>query len=142
MIETWRTYEAMENGCIPLVERRLFCNYYGDLFGRHPIPTFSNWRQARAFVEDLSGSPPRLDALQSEIYLWWQNEKINIRDKVVAFTKNGLGGHYKPELENFRFLPRPWRNIWQYNELARHHSLQALGRRVLKTIERGGKVFH
>jgi hypothetical protein len=142
MLETWRTYEAIESGCIPLVESRVFCDYYGDLLGRHPIPTFANWRQARAFVEELSSSPAQLDALQSEIYAWWQSEKIDIRDKVVEFTKNGLRGLYKADLEKFRFLSRPWRNIWQYSELARHHSVRALGRRVLKTINRGGKVDH
>jgi hypothetical protein len=142
MIETWRTYEAIENGCIPLVESRIFCNYYRDLFGHHPIPTFSNWRQARVFAKELSCSPPRLDALQAEIFSWWQGEKIYVRDKMIEFTKNGLRGHYKPDLENFRFLSSPWRNIWQYSELVRHHSVHALARRLLKTIIRRGKVYH
>ena len=141
VLETWRTYEAMENGCIPLVERRVFCDYYRDLFGHHPIPTFSNWRQARAFLEELSCSLTRLDALQSEIYLWWQNEKINVRDKVIEFTKNGLHGLYKLDLEKFHFFSRPWRKIWQYNELVRHHSVPAIGRNLLKAINRRGKVY-
>lgn len=130
MLETWRAYEALEAGCIPLLERRTTMDYYRNLLGDHPIPTFSSWREARRFVLQQLQAPADLDRRQAELLQWWRGAKENWRNRVAEFAHGGLWGHYRKELANFAFLPNPTRRLWQYSELARHHSSRALLRRA------------
>jgi len=136
MLETWRTYESIECGCIPLVERRSRLDYYRELFGNHPIPTFIDWEEARRFTERIRRSAVDLNALQSEVFSWWQKEKLSLQQKVHDFVGAGLAGTYGAGMREFHFYSRPWRNVWQYNELLKHHSAPAVWRRVLNKLQR------
>src|SRR5437868_14679039 len=60
MAETWRFYEALEVGCIPIVERHWRLNYFEDLLGPNPIPTFYSWPSARRFMLELRSQPAQL----------------------------------------------------------------------------------
>lgn len=130
MLETWRTYEALEAGCIPLLERRATMDYYGNLLGEHPIPTFASWREARRFVHRQLETPAHLDRLQAEILEWWRGAKEAWQQRVGGFVRDGLLGRHRKELAGFAFLPNPARRLWQYSELARHHTSRALLRRA------------
>jgi hypothetical protein len=130
MLETWRAYEALEAGCIPLLERRPTMDYYGNLLGNHPIPTFSSWRDARRFVRRQLDAPAELDRRQAELLEWWRGAKQAWRQRVGGFVLDGMLGRYRQELANFAFLPNPARRFWQYSELARHHTSRALLRRA------------
>lgn len=130
MLETWRAYEALEAGCIPLLERRTTMDYYRNLLGDHPIPTFSSWRDARRFVLQQLQSPADLDRRQAEILQWWRGAKAIWRNRVAEFTVAGLWGHHRKHLTHFAFLRNPTRRLWQYSELARHHTSRALLRRA------------
>jgi hypothetical protein len=139
MLETWRTYEALEAGCIPLLERRATMDYYRNLLGDHPIPTFSSWRQARRFVCRQLHAPNDLDRRQSELLQWWSGAKEAWRKRVSEFVLGGISGHYRKDLCNFDFLPNPMRRLWQYSELARHHTSRALLRRAGLMLGRGAR---
>jgi hypothetical protein len=130
MLETWRAYEALEAGCIPLLERRATMDYYRNLLGDHPIPTFSSWREARRFVSRQLETPVDLDRRQRELLQWWNGAKGAWRKRVADFVSRGLCGGYRNDLANFTFLPSPARRLWQYSELARHHTSRALLRRA------------
>ena len=79
--ETWRVYEAIEAGAIPLIEKMPTLDYYRNLLGEHPIPTFGNWRQARDFATKLMHDKQALDRLQDEICGWWSGYKAKmVRD--------------------------------------------------------------
>lgn len=130
MLETWRAYEALEAGCIPLLERRATMDYYRNLLGDHPIPTFSSWREARRFVLRQLQTPAELDRRQAELLQWWRGAKEIWRNRVAQFTLGGLSGHHRTKLANFAFLSSPTRRLWQYAELARHHTSRALLRRA------------
>lgn len=136
MLETWRLYEALEYGCIPIVERRISMDYFHDLFGDHPIPCFGSWRQAKQFVADLMNRPRDLDALQLEVSSWWSLEKLRWRDRVAAFVRGGLRGDYRVAMENSRYPRGLARRFWQYSELMRHHSPGALRRRIARQCGR------
>lgn len=130
MLETWRTYEALEAGCIPLLERRTTMDYYRNLLGDHPIPTFSSWREARRFVMRQLETPDDLDSRQAGLLQWWGAAKEGWRKRVAGFVLDGVAGLHRRDLENFAFLPYPMRRIWQCSELARHHTSRALLRRA------------
>jgi hypothetical protein len=136
MLETWRTYEALEAGCIPLLERRVTMDYYRNLLGDHPIPTFSSWRHARRFVCQQLETPHDLDKLQTELLEWWSGAKQAWRKRVAEFVVAGISGRYRKDLAGFTFLHNPTRRIWQYSELVRHHSFRALVRRVGRSLSR------
>jgi len=136
MLETWRAYEALEAGCIPLLERRTTLDYFRNLLGDHPIPTFSSWREARRFVCRELQRPQELDRRQGELLEWWGVAKATWRQRVSEFVRKGLAGQYRHDLANFTFLPNPTRRLWQYSELARHHSSRALLRRASVMLAR------
>lgn len=136
MLETWRAYEALEAGCIPLLERRTTLDYYRNLLGDHPVPTFSSWREARRFVCREVQKPQQLDRRQAELAQWWRAAKEAWRQRVAEFVRKGLGGQYRDDLSKFTFLPNPTRRLWQYTELARHHTSRALLRRAALTLRR------
>jgi len=85
--ETNRPYAALEWGCIPLIrnyrDSTYTENYYDKLLGRHPIPTFDNWSEAAEFADGLLADSPALDALQAQIFTWWQNHKARLQSKVA-----------------------------------------------------------
>jgi hypothetical protein len=130
MLETWRAYEALEAGCIPLLERRPTMDYYRNLLGDHPIPTFSSWRDALRFVRRQLETPADLDRRQAEILQWWSAAKTTWHERVSTFVRAGLAGQHRKDLANFAFLTNPTRRLWQYSELVRHHSSRALLRRA------------
>jgi hypothetical protein len=51
MLETWRFYEALEAGCIPIIEARPWMHYHERLLGPHPVPTVYRWSQARSLIQ-------------------------------------------------------------------------------------------
>jgi hypothetical protein len=130
MLESWRAYEALEAGCIPLLERRSTLDYYRNLLGDHPIPTFSSWKEARRFVCRQLQTPDDLDRRQAEILEWWRAAKQAWRKRVAEFVRRGIAGNYRQDLADFAFLSNPARRLWQYSELARHHTSRALLRRA------------
>jgi hypothetical protein len=142
MTETWRLYEALEAGCIPLIERRLTMDYYNNLFGKNPIPRFKRWRDARVFAESLAGNPKALVEVQDEIRQWWSGYKRLLTKRTEQFVSDGLLGSFREELSRWRFPSGPVAKIWQVSELVRHHSPEALAWRVNRTITKGiGAMF-
>jgi hypothetical protein len=137
MIDTWRLYEALEFGCIPMVERRVSIDYYRNLFGDHPIPAFSSWKSAASYMASAMRDPQSNDLIQKTIFDWWQNKKSEVCEIVADFVHNGITGKYEESLSSFSFPTGLSRRIWQYGELLRHHSLQAIRRRLAIHLRRG-----
>jgi hypothetical protein len=78
-----RLYDALEWGCIPLIKRysdsEYHRNYHDKLFGNHPIPTFNDWKEAGEFAKELLTERRSLDALQAEVFAWWQKYKTELQ---------------------------------------------------------------
>lgn len=69
-IECWRVYEALACGAIPIVEKRASLDYYKGLWGEHPVPTVSSWREGKELIDELLIDPAKLDVLQKEVLDW------------------------------------------------------------------------
>lgn len=131
-LECFRVYEALELGCIPIVEKRLTLDYFQNLLGSNPLLTVSNWSEARGRVETLLGDPARLDALQEEILSWWHGKKQSLKAQIAGMLSKApeRKGSWPATRAAYR-LP-----MWQPWELARHHSGRALARRFKVQFQR------
>ena len=86
ILDNWRLYESLLFGCIPLVERRLSIDYFANLLGPNPIPSFRTWRDARHYVQTTFSDKRGLLRLQDTIGAWWTAHKAKLRAQVSAFT--------------------------------------------------------
>jgi hypothetical protein len=132
--ETWRVYEAIESGAIPLVERRMTLDYYGHLFVKHPIPTFSNWRDAATFAKGMMNDEKALDFFQRDITTWWKEYKNKLVDQITTMLSrshnDSLLKYSRRPINNNMFLHESLRVV----ELLRHQSAQNLRRRLVNPI--------
>ncbi|KPF82479.1 hypothetical protein IP70_20925 [alpha proteobacterium AAP38] len=81
-LESYRVWEALEAGCIPLVERREGYDYFSLALGNHPLPTFDCWDQVPGFIAGLD--PSAVEGLRSTCSAWWKNYKLSLKDKIAA----------------------------------------------------------
>lgn len=82
-IDTFRVYEALECGAIPIVERRHNHDYFALMCGPHPMPTVSNWKDAPRLLAHI-GSGAELDRLQQRCTDWWSLVKTKLRARIAA----------------------------------------------------------
>ena len=133
MLETWRLYESLELGCIPLIEKRPAVDYYTNLFGPNPIPAFYSWNAARRYAEVLLADRHRLNRVQGRIRDWW----IAHKDRVRAQVRGTLNGPSQAgELRQFAdYIRNRQPAIYQplrLAELLRHQSIGSLRQRLVR----------
>ena len=75
--DTFRLYESLQAGCIPLVVERdgQALRLLGPQF---PIPIFENWKLASQFVANHLRRPDQLNAVQHQCQRWWSATKSTI----------------------------------------------------------------
>ncbi len=129
-LDSFRLYESLECGSIPIVEKRLTLDYFGRLLGQHPLPAVRTWRAARALIHRLMHKAEALDNLQQQCIQWWAEYKSKLRSDVLAFLQRCSAE--KSELHSIS----SWQSLpfWQSWEICRHHSFLALARRVRRAI--------
>ncbi|HLB94310.1 MAG TPA: hypothetical protein VJJ81_03600 [Candidatus Babeliales bacterium] len=85
--DTFRTYEALECGCIPIVEKG-YNNYYESLLGKHPMPVVESWEQAPDLVKSLLADPVGLEQLRVKCQEWWLDCKRSFNYKMTKTIKH------------------------------------------------------
>jgi hypothetical protein len=88
-LETFRVYEALEAGCIPIVERRPGFDYFTDLLGPHPMPTVTRWAETVEIVRRMQ-KEDRLEETRRECHAWWQSFKPRLVQSVDDFIRRVL----------------------------------------------------
>lgn len=137
VLESFRIYESLEMGCIPILEHRRWMPYYDRLMPDHPLPTFSSWRKARQFVEAVASDQSRLIAYQQEIVEWWRKYKLQLRKDVTSFVSLGLQGAFRSSLsQNWRCRKGINHQAWRLIELLKHASHASLQERIRITTRR------
>ena len=76
--ETYRVYEALECGCIPIVENAY--KYYDRLFPNNPFIKIDKWSEAKDLVKDWTGD--QIIKKQKECKIWWDKYKIEIQNLI------------------------------------------------------------
>lgn len=139
VLETWRFYEALEAGCIPIIETRPWMRYHERLLGPHPIPTVHGWSQSVPVIKALASDPVKLSTLQERVAGWWTQRKQLEQHRVARFICEGLGR--QPNELSQRHLPST-SPLWparRFIELLRHQSVMSSFRRLQRLISR--RVF-
>jgi len=124
-LESFRIYEALESGAIPILEKRIGFDYFHHLLGDHPLPTFHSWSQATRFIAGLREDYAALDRLQSHCVDWWVGYKNEIAARIERFLTTPAGEEAGPYIHWRRAIPGS-----QAAELMRHHTVPALLRRI------------
>jgi hypothetical protein len=137
-LETWRFYEALEAGCIPIIEGRPWLRYYERLLGPLPVPMVYRWSQSADLIKGLALEPERLNRVQRDVSEWWSGYKQRERERVADFIckgfQRGAGGVSKTRMQST--LP-----VWKVRrmiELLRHQSLMCVLRRLNRVVSRTG----
>jgi len=130
-LESFRIYESLEYGSIPLLEKRVTLDYFAQLLGEHPIPTFSSWVQAASFISRLRADGEGLQRLQSACTQWWAFFKTQIQSRIREFISATRGATDEPFVSGRYSIPG-----WQPIELLRHHSVAAARRRFSRQVRR------
>ena len=90
-LDSFRVCESLEAGCIPIVERRPFYDYFRHLFGDHPMLTVTSWSEAPALIASLVKDRGALDRRRVACERWWRDYRASlvpmVRDRIrQSFT--------------------------------------------------------
>ena len=80
--ETYRLYEALEYGCIPIVESTY--QYYDRLFPNNPFIKVNKWSEARPIIKGWGNE--QIKQKKEECQIWWNEHK----DKIQNFIKGKI----------------------------------------------------
>lgn len=87
-LDSFRVYEALECGCIPIVERRPGFDYFAALFGAdHPLITVDDWTQAAACILGFLADPPALEARRRACLKWWRQTVTRLGGEMQALIR-------------------------------------------------------
>ena len=87
-LDTTRLCEALEAGCIPIVERREGFDYFRQAFGAHPIPTLSDWAEAPELIRALQAGD-RLETKRAQCHAWWRHYKGHLAARIAGLMRAG-----------------------------------------------------
>lgn len=88
-LDSFRLYEALECGCIPIVEKGP-PDYFAYAFGDHPFLTISSWDEAPALIKKFIDDRNLCEKKRKECYAWWCNYKKMLQHKMVSTIKNAF----------------------------------------------------
>lgn len=124
-LDSFRVYEALQCGAIPVLERRATLDYFTQMMGSHPLPTFADWNQAARFMAGLRDDPQALNSLQAKCIQWWLDYKMKLSSQIESFlavpAEQASGGFASWTCS----LPG-----WQFTQLLRQQNMQSFSRRV------------
>ena len=76
--ETYRLYEALESGCIPIVENAY--QYYDRLFPNNPFIKVDKWADAKPIIKGWEKD--QIQKKQKECKNWWNSYKSDLQELV------------------------------------------------------------
>ena len=86
-LDTFRLWESLCCGCIPLVVDYSECARY--LLGfDYPAPIFSTWGTALDFAQKYLYDAPFLDTLQAELQYWWSKVRVSLGQDITSGFNN------------------------------------------------------
>ncbi len=88
-LDSFRVYEALECGCIPIVERTPI-DYFTQFFGAHPFLSVSSWEEAAPLIEALLSDPERLEKKRVECSQWWLSYKEKMKKEMTSAILKAL----------------------------------------------------
>jgi len=77
--ETYRLYESLECGCIPIVENAY--KYYDRLFPNNPFIKIDKWIEAKSVISEWKDD--RIKRKREECKTWWSQHKNQLQEFMV-----------------------------------------------------------
>jgi len=76
--ETYRLYEALECGCIPIVENAY--QYYDRLFPNNPFLKVDKWSDAKSILSEWDND--KIENKRKECLNWWINYQNELQEEI------------------------------------------------------------
>ena len=95
--ETYRLYEALEAGCIPICigDPNNEHECYNKLIGDNAILISKDWLSVKSMIQQINNNTEALDQIQENLTKYWTTHKVNITAHILA----ALERISKPESE-------------------------------------------
>lgn len=78
--DTFRLYEALEVGAIPILDQD---DYWNNMFGDNPLlQTDDDWRRALIYINAFLKNEELLNAYQDQLQTWWREQKQKTKDTI------------------------------------------------------------
>jgi len=77
--ETYRLYEALECGCIPIVENAY--KYYDRLFPNNPFIKIDRWIEAKPVIREWGDD--QIKQKREECRIWWSHYKNQLQEFIM-----------------------------------------------------------
>ena len=81
-LESYRLYEALENGAIPIYvpsESHNSADEYTELYGKHPFLGFPSWQKAAEMLPMLANQSQIMEKHREKLREWWSQKKQELR---------------------------------------------------------------
>ncbi|HCN78222.1 MAG TPA: hypothetical protein DIT13_13630 [Verrucomicrobiales bacterium] len=130
-LDSFRLYEALDAGALPIVERRPWLDYFTRLLGNHPLPSVTSWRHAAVLMRSFVRDKEALDRKQAEIQDWWERVQCRLGFKLAEVLQESCDSVSRPLAA--APLPGMMRSRW---EMLMHHNRHALLARLQITVRR------
>ncbi len=88
-LDSFRVYEALESGCIPIVEKAPI-DYFTQFYGVHPFLSVSSWEEAEPLIEALQSDPECLERKRVECVEWWLKYKAKMKKEMASAILQAL----------------------------------------------------
>ena len=79
--ETYRLYEALEVGCIPIIENPF--NFFDNFLPSNPLPKVNSWKESSNLINDYTSNGKEIEKLQKDIETWWLGHKENLKESFL-----------------------------------------------------------
>lgn len=79
--EAFRTYEALEAGCVPIPQGR---EYHRKMFDDSIFVYLEEWDNVKGYIENYSQRYPKINNVAQS---WWLQQKRNIRQRFIKDLK-------------------------------------------------------
>ena len=95
-LDTFRFYEALESGCVPIVlsrteEQPYYPSYWHHLFSQSeklPFVMGDTWEECYKIMEELLKDPIKYYGLQSKMTQFWENQKQSWIQRIQSAVVN------------------------------------------------------
>ena len=115
--DTFRLYETIEAGAIPIVERD---EYWKNMFGDdHPFIETSDWQKTARDISVLAKHSEWTTTYLKKIQSWWREHKSNLKQTISAAMQSNciVDNRLSIKQEQLKQLTNQWVNFKDYDFL-------------------------
>jgi len=76
--ETYRLYEALETGCIPIIENPF--KFFDNFLPNNPLPSVNSWEDSSTIIKKYLENKKDIEILGNKINDWWTQHKENLKE--------------------------------------------------------------